>query len=117
MMRIIVDVNEVLFFNDELESSFYTFERTKRFTNGCFVNTIFQRHKRGGNGIFHVMKTGDAELNLLDFFSKTVKIKFKKPAFGSNVFGKKLSLAHTIRLFQNVSSFSQQGNRFMNNQI
>ncbi len=115
-MCVVIDINQIITFDDEFESALHSFEWMQRFANYFFTNAQLECYQHSGNGIFHVMKTRDTELNFFDLRSKAVKIKFKKSAIGGYVAGKKLSPAHTIRFFRNGYSFCERFNRLMYNQ-
>ncbi len=107
MMCIVIHVNNLLCFNDVLKSSFYTRERLQCFFNGGYSNTTEAGRHRGGDRIFNVMKTRDTELNVFNF-SKTMEVELKKSAFGGNVAGKKLSPAHAVNIFRNMTDICGQ---------
>src|SRR5688572_9500663 len=101
MMCIVIDVDHLFAFYDKFKSALHAGKRLQCLFYGWKIHATMFRSNRSCHCVFNVMKTGDTEPNVLDL-TKSMKVEFKKSAFGGNVAGKKLSPAHAVNIFSNV---------------
>src|SRR5690606_34248555 len=88
MVRIVVDINRSLAFNDVLEPALNPFKTCQGRFDRYILYTACAGGSDGRNGIFYVMQPGYSEPDIGDQFFSLVKIKIEIAVQHPDIIGK-----------------------------